>query len=188
MFYIKLILTVIILVSIAAYLFFLATELPYFKDKNKTFYFPSKIKFLKPAFERFVEDYLNDGKTEKYNFIELGAGLGKVAYYAAENYAWEKVIAVELNWRLIEFAKLKANFKKTKIDFVKSDIFEYKIPQNSVVYCYFSYAIMTKLYEEGFFKGNILLSLTFELRGVEPTKVYKLDNFQGELYVYDFRE
>ena len=188
MFYIKLILTLVILISIFSYLFFLITEFPYFKDKNKTFYFPSKIKFLKPAFEKFIEEYLNDKKTEKYNFIELGAGLGKVAYYAAENYIWKRVVAVELNWRLIAFAKLTASFKKTKINFVKSDILEYEIRKNMVIYWYFTHGIMKKLYDEGFFKGNLLLSLTFELRGVEPTKIYKLDNFQGELYVYDFRE
>ncbi|MEM9000542.1 MAG: class I SAM-dependent methyltransferase [Bacteroidota bacterium] len=145
----------------------------------------SRIRHVEHPFLEAINTYAP--QTENMNFVELGAGYAKICTLAARSFIWKSLIAVERDHLALSWARLKNRLNKLPITYIKSDIFTYSIPQESVIYCYMSEHVVNKLYNAKAFDHCLLLSLSFAIHGVEPVAKYDLKGFQKRLYVYDFR-
>ena len=160
------------------------SQIRYSMNKNRIVYVPTKSKKVLKE----IRNYLQESKinTEEYHLVELGSGLANVISWLTNQFKFKKTIGVEVNWMIYLFAKFIFFFKKTKIEFINKDVFDYEIPEKSVVYCYLTDQIITNLYQKGALKNTIFFSLTFAIKDVEPAKKIQLDNFYKNLYIYDF--
>jgi hypothetical protein len=158
-------------------------------NADRVLYHGSNVREQGPIILKTLTRYLGND-SDSYNLIELGAGMATMSYYLSRQWKWKKVEAVEIGPFIIMAGKLRFLFArpKTPVHFVKQNIFTYKIPAKSVVYCYLFSSLVTKLYKEGSLKGSLVLSLTFPIEGIEPTKVIELESWQNRLLIYDFRE
>ena len=152
---------------------------------NRAVLISSRPKYVEKVLLTVIKKYV--AKPHEMNFIEVGAGYAKIAKIAALNFKWKSIIAIEVDILVVFWTKLKNFFQKLPITYVKSDIFKYKIPKESLIYCYMSVSILNALYKASAFDGSLLLSLSFGIDGVEPIAEYKVKGFQKRLYVYDFR-
>lgn len=132
--------------------------------------------------------YYSEKKSQELNFVELGSGLANVTTAISKNKTFGQNYAVEVDFVWHYLAKFMAFLGRAKINFVHKNVFKYTSPKDSVIYCYLGSSIIQRLYEEGFFKGNIMVSTTFWLKDVEPTETIKLGGFYGRVFVYDFRK
>jgi len=176
-----LLIIVLLLILVAA-----GFQLYYGFSKDKIGFLPSLSNKLNKEMENTFKKHLGD--ESKYIFVELGAGVANIAGYVAKQFDFKKVIAVEMDPFVILFGKILNSFSTKSIEFVKSNIFDYKIPKNSVLYCYLGHFILQKMYEEGLLDGHLVISTTFRLEAVLPDEVIEMNNFYKRLYVYDFRK
>ena len=154
-------------------------------NRNRVVLISSRTKYVEKVFLAVINKYVTE--PHEMNFIEVGAGYAKITKIAALNFKWKSITAVEIDALVVFWIKLKNFFQKLPVTYISSDIFKYKIPKESVVYCYMSVAVLNALYKASAFDGSLLLSLSFGIEGVEPTAEYKVKGFQKRLYVYDFR-
>jgi hypothetical protein len=139
-------------------------------------------KQLAIIFEKHIKD------TSKYEFIERGAGLANISGYIQKNFNFKKVTAVEIDFITIFFGKLLAKLTRSKIEFVRQNVFDYKVPKKSVLYFYLTTSILEKLYQQGKLDGHVVISTTFKLKNLKPDESIKMNNFYRWMYVYDFRD
>lgn len=150
----------------------------------------SNISSIAPTLKLIIDKYAPN--TEDCNLVELGCGRAVVTDNLASNYKFKQVIAVDSEAEIITLAKAKS--KNSDIQFLTQDIFNYKAPEGSIIYCYLFARLMNRLYREGRLNGSLVISLTFAISGVEPTEIlaasqdknYKFT--QKEIFVYDFRD
>ncbi|WP_340201691.1 hypothetical protein [Ascidiimonas sp. W6] len=177
--------TLLLLLIFLSVLTYMIKELQTMIRADRVVLVSSKINNIKKPFLAVINKYVTN--PQEMNFVEIGAGYGKVSEMAANVFPWKSILAVEIDSIVIFWNRIKKYFGKTAISYVKSDIFEYMIPQDSVVYCYMSNPVVNRLYKEKAFDGCLVLSLTFAINGIEPIDEFMIKGFQKKLYVYDFR-
>jgi hypothetical protein len=156
-------------------------------QKDHIGYLPSDVKNVAPLLDQIITKYIQN-ETAEYTLIEPGAGAANVAYHLSQRYSWKQVLAIEDELLTLLYGRVKSWFRQnSRVEFVKANIFEYDFPQKSVVYCYLLSEMIDKLYIQGKLKGNLVVSLSFPLKSVEPVESYEIPGFQKYLYVYDFR-
>ncbi len=165
--------------------FFAFQQLSVLARKDRVVLVSSNLKHVEKPLLEAIHKYVP--KPEEMNFVEIGAGYAKITTIAARKFQWKSIIAVELDFFAVFVSRLKNRFNKLPISFIKSNIFNYTIPEKSVVYSYMSVPVMNRLLESGAFESCLVLSLTFAFDGVTPIAEYKVKGFQKRLYVYDFR-
>jgi SAM-dependent methyltransferase len=161
-------------------------QISYTLSQDKIGFLPSLSGKLNMQLLRVFDHYLDE--TKEYSFVELGAGVANIAGMISKRFEFKDVIAVEIDPITVFFGKLLNNFAGTNVEFVRKDIFAYKIPSKSVLYCYLGTHIIEKLYQQGKFDGHLVVSTTFKLKEVEPVEVIEMNNFYMRMYVYDFRQ
>jgi tRNA G46 methylase TrmB len=180
------IVTLILLSAIfVSILIYMTKELQAMTRDDRVVLVSSKINQIKNPFLKAIDKYVSN--PQELNFVEIGAGYAKISELAAKDFSWKSVLAVEIDTLVVFWNRLKKRFRKTAITYIKSDIFEFIIPKNSVVYCYMSVPVINRLYKEQAFEGCLVLSLSFAIKGLEPVDEYIIKGFQKKLYVYDFR-
>jgi hypothetical protein len=131
------------------------------------------------ALKKILEE--NKAKT----FVDLGSGLGGVVRAMSETKVTS--IGVEtapLLWSISSLASL-ITFKG---NILRQNIWNTKLDEYDVVYAFLSPAIMNKLYlkvKSEMKTGNLFVSNSFEVVGVEPSEIWQLDDErQTMLYFY----
>jgi hypothetical protein len=74
-----------------------------------------------------------------------------------------------------------------QINLLNQNIFDYKSQKPTFHYCYLGVKLMSKLYDKGLFTDSIVVSLDYEIEGIKPIEVIKLetkDKIQNRLLVY----
>jgi len=69
-------------------------------------------------------------KNENINILDIGTGSGNIAIVLAKYYTNAKIDAVDINKKSLNTAKIniiKNNIRKNQINFIKKDIFKYKL-------------------------------------------------------------
>ncbi len=152
---------------------------------DRIMFLPTSIKKIDKSLLTIVPKYI--ANTEQTTVVELGCGTGNVLRFLSNNFNFKKIVGVELDFVTNYIAKFLAN--RSNIEIIQKDIFAYKIPTKSMVYCFLGTEVLDKLKEKGQFDNNLVVCLEFPLTGVEPTEKYTLPgfSFQKELFVYDFR-
>jgi hypothetical protein len=183
---------VLISILIFIYLLIILNQLLqfyYMVHPYKVFLVTTRLKGVGGVLSNIVQKYKKDSN----HFIELGSGRAEVANYIAKNLAsknihFTTIEAVEGDWFTHQIARFFSLFRKVKqVTYLNLDIFKYQPPNNSLLYCYLFPRLLNRLYSRDYFKGHVLISLTFEIDGVQPTEVFTVENFQKRIYVYDFR-
>lgn len=126
--------------------------------------------------------------TADYHFVELGCGMAKVSRYVNTKYTWKDVVGVEGELVVLTFARLRNFIAKKKIRLVRANLFKIDIPKKSVVYCYLTTPMMDKLYKDGRLFGKLVISLSFQITGVQATEKFSVMGFQQKVLVYDLRK
>lgn len=178
----------LVVILLLAYLLFAIYQLLqfyYLLHPYKACLVSTNTRLVSPILSEVISDNVSDCR--QVTFVELGAGKASISRAVAKCFDFGEVVAVEGDIFTMAQARFLNLFSKSKVKFVLEDIMKYQLKPNSVVYCYLFPRLMNKLFEMDYFKGSLLISLTFSLDGVEPTKVYKVKNFQKALYIYDFR-
>jgi hypothetical protein len=159
-----------------------------FRRDDRICYVGSDIRELIPILEDVITRYLGPD-TEKYTWVEPGAGLGRITSSMARRFTWNGVQAVELSWFVLCLARARLLFSplRTRVNYVRKDLFSYQMPVPSIAYCYLSVPIVTKLHALGMFDGHLVASLTFPIDGLKPTEELPLSGWQKRLYLYDLR-
>jgi SAM-dependent methyltransferase len=153
---------------------------------DRVVFLPASLKKIDKTLLEIIPKYITD--TKKTTFVELGCGKGDVIKFLANNFEWQKLIGIELDFVSNFVAKLFVN--KPNVEIIQKDIFAYKIPTNSVVFCFLGTEVLDKLHQKGQFDNNLVISLEFALGETEPTEKFELPgfSFQKHIYVYDFRK
>lgn len=179
-----------LLVSLSLFVFvsMLLRYMVHTNSKDHIGYLPTNLNTVGPILVDVIKKYIKDD-IKSYNLVEPGAGMGNVAHLLAQKFTFKKVIAVEDEQGLLMVARFRQRFfRQTKIDFIKSNVLDYQILEKSVVYCYLLSEIITKMYEKGLFKDKLAITLTFPIKGVEPTETIDVGGFAKKVLVYDFRK
>lgn len=166
--------------------YFMYNELTNIARKDRAVLISTGMKKLTPSFQKIIKNFVPN--TSKVDFIEIGAGYSKVARMAAKSFNWKSVVALEVDWFPMLFAKLKNRLNKLPITFIEGDIFDYEAPKSGVIYSYMTNEILNNLHKDHFFDGTLLISLTFGLKDEEPVYLEEIGGFQKRIIVYDFRE
>jgi hypothetical protein len=127
--------------------------------------------------------------TSDYSLVEPGAGFGYISTYLARRHKWRKVVALEIRPLICLMGNLKSRLTSSKnpVTWLRRDLFGYDFPADCLIYCYLSPSILQELYEKGAFTGQLVVCLTFVIKGPKPSAEYELKSWQMHLRVYDFR-
>ncbi|HSI20759.1 MAG TPA: class I SAM-dependent methyltransferase [Verrucomicrobiae bacterium] len=152
---------------------------------GRVLYVSSSVGQVAPVLDDIIARYIP--KTEKVLFIEPGAGIGNVARLMARRYRWKEVQAIDISVLLCFWAKAYALAFRSPLKVFRGNIFNQNYPKGSLVYCYLTSPILERLHKEKKLEGTLVVTLTFAIPGVQATEECSLTNWQGQVYVYDFR-
>ena len=180
------ILVILIAWSLGLFLVFLSIieQIFYTWNNGRVVFLPTEIKLIKNKVIEWIKKY--ELKTNEMSLIELGCGRAGFLR-SMSKFDWKQKIGVEGQLILSIKSKL-LNFGKD-ISIIHGDIFNFDIPNNSLVYCYLGIKNMNELYLTGKLKGSIVISLDYGIDGVEPAESYHISEkrVQNNLFLYDFR-
>jgi hypothetical protein len=74
-----------------------------------------------------------------------------------------------------------------QIQLLNQNIFDYKSQKPTFHYCYLGVKLMKELYDKGLFVDSIVVSLDYEIGGIEPIEILELETkskIQNRLLVY----
>lgn len=153
-------------------------------NNSRVVFLPTELKLIKSKVTEWIEKY--ELQTENMSLIELGCG--RAGFLRSMSmFNWKKKVGIEGQFILSLKSKF-LNFGKN-IEIIHGDIFEYSIPNNSLVYCYLGVKNMNQLYMENRLKDSLVISLDYSIDGVEPIETFKISDkkVQNKLFLYDFR-
>lgn len=179
-------LLLLLIVISAISIIFGVTQFYFNLSNDKIGFVPTLSGTLNKRLAEVFTKYLKD--PSKYTFVELGSGVANISSYVSSQFNFKEVIAVEIDPLILTFGKFLNLFYKSKVKFVRRNIFNYEIPKKSVLYCYLTTSILERLLKENRFQGHLVISTTFKLKNVTPVEVIEMRNFYRRMYVYDFRE
>ncbi len=153
-------------------------------NNGRVVFLPTELNLIKNKVIGWIEKY--ELKTNDMSLIELGCGRAGFLR-SMSKFSWMQKVGVEGQLILSLKSKL-LNFGKN-IEIIHGDIFDYKIPKNSFVYCYLGIKNMNELYMTNKLNGSMVISLDYAIDGIEPVESYRIsDNkVQNTLFLYDFR-
>lgn len=136
-------------------------------------YVPSMLK----DFDEVLKEIAIEGK----DFIDLGAGDGKVVFRAAK-FGARSAVAIEINPFLTLVARLrKLIMRNHNVQVVQEDLFKHPLEQYAVIYTYLLPKTMLKVWpliKDQCKPGTILISNTFPYSQIKPySKI-------GKFYLY----
>ena len=174
----------LILISFAYAAYLVETNL-FMRNKRRMIYCSSNITEQGPILAALIEKYQADGPD--IAFVELGAGLARMARYIKKKRSWSRVEAVEVGPVIYAAGWLRNTVMRSGIVFRRADIFSLRFPAKAVLYCYLSKNIITELHRSKALDGCFVVSLTFAIEGLEPTEKIEFKGWQSHFYVYDLR-
>jgi hypothetical protein len=183
----------------------------YMHDPHKMLFLSSTNKEIDKKLDQIIAKYLLN--TEDYNLVELGCGKAMILKSLAQKYQWKSVTGIEgqksvylqawfncnLKPKIINTLKLPLDkglaAKQTgvslvttnKIQLLNQNIFDYKSKKPTFHYCYLGVKLMKELYDKGLFTDSIVVSLDYEIEGIEPIEIIMLETkskIQNLLFVY----
>jgi hypothetical protein len=184
----------------------------YMHDPHKMLFLSSSNKEIEEKLTEIISKYIP--KTEGYNLVELGCGKAVILKYLAQKYPWKSVTSVEgqksvflqawINCKFLPLLNLKklttkqplskgvkifdfGVFLETPINLLNQNIFDYKSQKPTFHYCYLGVKLMKELYDKGLFVDSIVVSLDYEIGGIEPIEILELETkskIQNRLLVY----
>lgn len=119
---------------------------------------------------------------------ELGCGRAGFLRAARKKYPGAKLVGVEYSFWPYLVAQIQSSLTNSKLKILKKNIFKVELGEAEVIYCYLNRAMMQKLTDK--FKqeckpGTQIISYTFSIPGLEPTKVVDIKERKGEkIYFY----
>jgi SAM-dependent methyltransferase len=179
-----LLLLFLVIILIGIFVFWIH-QLNYSFRTDRIVFLPTSLSKIKKPLIQIITKYVPN--TTNYSLIELGCGTGHILKFLDRNFEWAQVVGVELDQ--ITYWMAKINLFRTKIQTVKENILDYKIPAESVIYCYLGQHIMGQLYAGNQFSGHLIISLDFSIPDINPTETILLGGFglQKRIHIYDFR-
>ena len=119
--------------------------------------------------------------------VELGAGGGTVSFSAARAFPQCKVVGVEYSIFPFMIARIRQIFL-SNLFFIRQNFFDISFKDASVVLCYLSNPLMSKLkekFERELPSGAVIISSTFFIPDWEPEKTIDLDGlWKTRIFVY----
>lgn len=120
---------------------------------------------------------------------DLGCGDGRLLFEAEKN-ADINAKGYELAPIPYFFAKIQQFFLKSKTSIQMANFFSANLKDANIIFCYLSPDIMVKLYKKikkECKKGTKIVSNTFSVRGVEPSRVWIKNQKQKlpNIYLYE---
>jgi hypothetical protein len=153
-------------------------------NNGRVVFLPTNTKLTRDKILELIKKY--NLKTEEMSLIELGCGRAGFLR-SMSSLVWKERVGIEGQFILSMKSKM-LNFGKD-IKIIHDDIFNYDIPDNSLIYCYLGVKNMNELHKSKKLQGSILISLDYAIEGVEPQENIHLSDrkVQNTLYLYDFR-
>ena len=119
--------------------------------------------------------------------LELGAGGGTVSFAAAKMFPQCKVLGVEYSPFPFLIARLRQIFLPN-LSFIRKDFFDISLTDASIVLCYLSNPLMSKLkekFENELPSGALIISSTFFIPDWKPEKTIDLEGcWKTRIFVY----
>ena len=158
------------------------------RGAKRAVYMGSALHYLIPILKKIIEEHIGN-QTGHYTFLELGAGHALVTRRMAKWYVWKNSIAVEISSLIASLAKINIFLSpyRSSVKVLRADLLNYKIENPAVLYCYINSSLLDILYKQGKLVDCLLISLSFTIPNCQPDYVYPMGNWQGNVYVYDFR-
>lgn len=186
----------------------------YMHDPHKMIFLSSSNQELQQKLDQVIANHLLE--TQDYNLVELGCGKAVILKNLAQNYNWKSVTGIEGQksvwlqaWiNCIVLPLFKSKITKLKLPFDKGlaakqtgvsmskpnpirllnlNIFDYKYQKPTFHYCYLGAKLMKELYDKGLFENSIVVSLDYEIEGLEPVEIIELkgkSKIQKQLIIY----
>lgn len=167
-------------------IFFLFYTLYTISNPKRVVLISTRTKLVLPILLEILETFDND--VNQMDFLDIGAGYGKVSKHMVKLKKFKNVIAVEINFLVVVLARILFFLRRLPIKYIRTNILNYKISKQTFIYCYMSVYIVSTLYKNKQLDDCIFVSLSFPIKDVVPTKTYDIKGFQKKLYVYDFRK
>jgi hypothetical protein len=130
--------------------------------------------------QKLISEILKKQKMD-FTFIDLGSGLAGSLYFLSKEFPAAKFFGVETaplvfiaSWFRCLF---RSNCKIRYLSIWKTDLSQY-----DVVYCFLSPVPMPQVWTKAkseMPKGSMLISNTFEIPGVKPSEVIKLEDWRN---------
>ena len=173
----------------------------YMHDPHKMLFLSSTNNQINQKLDDIISKHLT--QTQNYNLVELGCGKAVILKHLAQIYQWKSVTGIEgqksvwlqacLNCYLLPKLNTKQNHNNlvisNQIQLLNQNIFEYKSQKPTFHYCYLGVKLMRELYDKGLFANSIVVSLDYEMQGIEPIEIIELttnSKIQNRLLVYSF--
>ena len=177
----------LLFLAVAAGIFYLCESFAFRSGRaGRVVYMGSDLKFQSEALKKAVDEFVGS-EARSYALVEPGAGIGHVSRFLLKAYPWKSATAIELRPTVFWLGKLFAWRRFAQLKYLRQDLFSYAYAPPSVIYCYLTSPIISRLYREGVFEGSVVICLTFAIEGVQAAKEYPLRGWQRVLRVYDFR-
>lgn len=146
--------------------------------RTKVPYVPSSRKIIKNLFQNYQF-------TPNKNFIDLGAGDGKVLFEAEKNgliaQGYEITILPYLFYLILKF------FRHSKIKIKYQNFLQANLKNADYIYCYLLPELLQSAWEKTSKeskKGTIFISNTFKLKDIKPFKVIPTKSSKNKIYLY----
>lgn len=126
-------------------------------------------------------------QTKPIRLIDIGSGLGDMSMYIAKIRPDSHIEGIEiapLPW-IISF--IRAKFRRSSAVFKLGDYTALDFANYDVIFAYLSPAAMLTLWEKAsqeLLPGSMLISLEFEIPGIEPTMRIAGNNSSPDIYVW----
>lgn len=173
-YFLSILIILLSLIVISCYIIFLIYSLI-----SGSLYIPTNKKIIK---EILKEANLKKGKV----FVELGSGDGRVVRAAVDKYQ-VKGIGVDINPLLIYYSKFLARKLKSKILFIRKNIFDVDLRKADYLYLFLMPKLiedLTPKMERELKKGAIVISHGFPVKKWEKKLYKKLDHSPFPTYYY----
>lgn len=130
-----------------------------------------------------------DLKSENYNFIDIGSGLGRVLHFA-KDFNFKKLIGVEFGENL--YSKALENLKGTNIELFCEDILDFNPPDSPNIYFLYNpfngnilRSFLEKVSDNDIFiYVNPLRGFVFDMRGYEHKILHHSSNHNRIVHLY----
>ncbi len=144
--------------------------------------------FFWSTFRTRVPLYLSDRKawqaltpllpeTKPFRFIDLGSGLGDVAFYLEPRFPQGHFFGTEIAPAPWLISRLRAWFRRSRVRFMRRDYATLDLADFDVVFAFLSPAAMPALWQQAqaqMRSGSLFISLSFAVNTRQPDQVMTL--------------
>ena len=125
-------------------------------------------------------------RSDKTKIVDLGSGWGGLALTLAMKNPHKEVLGVELSPIPYYYSIILKRFMRIEnLNFIRADFTDVKFNGDELLVCYLFPRGMEGV-KKILQKNHTLISQTFALREVKPTKQWQVDNlFRTPIFIYD---